>query len=83
MSTEEWKAAVAGVFIYGALALGILAAAGIASGNKLVVAMSVVSAGAAYVCQCLVAMAKHAYAWPFQLASVAAGAAALFVYIGG
>lgn len=83
MSNEEWKAAVAGVFIYGALGIAILAAAGIASGNKSVVAFSVVAAGASYVCQCLVAMTKHNMAWPFQLTALLAAVAALAFYIGG
>ena len=40
-----------GVYILGAAALAILAAAGIASGNHLVVELAALSAGAAYVGQ--------------------------------
>lgn len=40
-----------GVYILGAMALGILAAAGISAGNQTVILCAVVSSGAAYLSQ--------------------------------
>lgn len=51
-----------GVYILGAMALGLLGAAGIASGNDFVVACAVLSAGLGYLAQHAAAITVHTQA---------------------
>lgn len=73
---------VAGVYVYGALALGGLIAAGITAGSKGTVVLAIASAGAAWVAQNSYANASPG-GWWMSSVSAFCGLASAIVYLVG